>query len=135
MFQSKNPRRILQYIDLGLITERNIICSTIETNRHYVDIMNNSPLPIMRSAFMQAIELDKYITIEPILDFDISEMVKLILKVKPKQVNIGADIGKNNLPEPSREKILQLRDILSCHTKVYLKSNLKRLLENGNKKV
>ena len=47
---------------------------------------------------------------------------------KPIQVNIGADSGGNNLPEPSKEKIIELIFELEKFTKVKQKKNLKRLL-------
>lgn len=45
-----------------------------------------------------------------------------------EQVNIGADSGKNNLSEPSAEKVRALIDELSKFTKVVQKKNLRRLL-------
>ena len=49
----------------------------------------------------------------------------------PVQVNIGADSSPkhNNLPEPSKEKILELIAELGNFTKVVQKKNLKRLLK------
>jgi len=49
------------------------------------------------------------------------------LMANPVQVNIGADSGNNNLPEPSWEKIQQLVGILEKKTRVVLKKNIKRL--------
>jgi hypothetical protein len=47
----------------------------------------------------------KMITVEPILDFDLDQFVRMIKICEPEQVNIGADSGNNRLPEPSPEKI------------------------------
>ena len=69
------------------------------------------------------------ITIEPIMDFDIFVMIEKIKEVSPFQVNIGADSGYNNLPEPSKEKILELILELEKFTTVFRKSNLGRLLK------
>jgi hypothetical protein len=52
----------------------------------------------------------------------------MILSCKPVQVNIGADSGKNGLPEPSPEKVRTLVHILEKHTAVHIKPNLKRLV-------
>jgi hypothetical protein len=42
-------------------------------------------------------------------------------------VNIGADSGKNGLPEPPAWKIEELVDGIEKHTTVHLKKNLERL--------
>jgi hypothetical protein len=55
----------------------------------------------------------------------------MILSCKPVQVNIGADSGKNGLPEPSPEKVRTLVHILEKHTTVHIKPNLKRLAPGG----
>jgi hypothetical protein len=36
--------------------------------------------------------------------------------------------NRNNLPEPSREKVEELLELLAPHTKIYLKKNLRRIL-------
>jgi hypothetical protein len=46
-------------------------------------------------------------------------------------VNIGADSGKNGLPEPPPEKVRTLVHILETHTEVYIKPNLRRLMADG----
>jgi hypothetical protein len=81
---------------------------------------------------MQYIRQPLYITIEPIMDFDIDEMVEYIQQCDPKQVNIGADSMKSNLPEPSKEKVVKLIAELKKFTIVHEKSNLRRIL-NQNK--
>jgi hypothetical protein len=70
----------------------------------------------------------KMIAIEPVLDFDLFPMFQGIKDVLPEQVNIGADSGRNGLPEPPREKIEELIELLVPFTKVILKKNLRRLL-------
>ena len=123
LFQSKNPFR---FTGNGLIfPENSVYCTTIETNRFYNDIMCESPHPHNRA---YELPLNNYVTIEPIMDFDLLEMIQLIKICKPKQVNIGADSGKNRLPEPSKEKILQLIEGLKEFTTIAKKSNLQRLL-------
>jgi hypothetical protein len=72
---------------------------------------------------------DIYVTIEPILDFDLQDMVALIKACEPNQVNIGADSGNNHLPEPSKEKLLALIDALKEFTVIDKKTNLQRLLK------
>ena len=129
-FQSKNPER-MRYM-LKNISFNYDICTTIETNRNYQKIMNNSPSTWNRATEMMKYDnslVKKYVTIEPIMDFDLPEMVKLIKTCNPVQVNIGADSGHNNLPEPPKEKILQLIEELQKFTVIANKKNLERLIK------
>lgn len=128
LFQTKNPERFMDFIDLCVISDKSVLCTTIESNRWYSDVMGKSPGPVDRARWMSEIDcIDKYITIEPVLDFDLSEMVDLINMCKPVQVNIGADSGNNNLPEPSWEKVQSLIEELKKFTVISKKRNLDRL--------
>jgi DNA repair photolyase len=127
-FQSKNPYRIWQCGSFELIPTDSIICTTIETNREYPIVMNNCPNPFKRAEAMSLIGLDKYITIEPIMDFDLYEFIAMLKLANPNQVNIGADSGNNNLPEPSKEKVFELISELKKFTTIHKKSNLGRLI-------
>lgn len=62
------------------------------------------------------------------MDFDLYQMVGLIKQCSPVQVNIGADSGNNNLPEPSKEKVFELINELEKFTIVHKKKNLNRIL-------
>jgi len=124
LFQTKNPARMGCFE----LPENYAICTTIETNRIYPEIMGNTPEPVDRGLFMSLLLNDKYLTIEPIMDFDLDKLVRIIKTAKPKQVNIGADTGNNGLPEPSKEKVLQLIEEIEKFTTIHNKNNLKRLL-------
>ncbi|BBE18009.1 hypothetical protein AQPE_2168 [Aquipluma nitroreducens] len=124
LFQTKNPGRLSKFE----LPQNSVICTTIESNRFYPEIMNNSPEPSLRAEAMLRIDLPKYVTIEPILEFDMEELVELIKSCNPIQVNIGADSGNHKLPEPSREKVLLLIDKLNKFTSVKQKRNLKRIV-------
>lgn len=126
LFQSKNPRRFCDFFN-QLHTDTKF-CTTIETNRIYPHIMGKTPAPKERAFFLEEWPFDRYITIEPIMDFDLIELVNIIKGCEPKQVNIGADSGNNGLPEPSRDKIMQLIDALKEFTIIDQKRNLSRLL-------
>ncbi len=130
LFQTKNPSRISTYLIRSHLPKKSIVCTTIETNKWYPIIMNNSPHPINRAIEMSRLNVKTYATIEPIMDFDLKEMVSLIAMCNPEQVNIGADSGNNKLPEPSHDKIDTLIEELDTFTTVKLKANLKRLYEN-----
>ena len=130
LYQTKNPKGFLDYGANIASTDNDFaLCTTIETNRFYKEFMGNTPDPHKRAIYMSEIPLlEKYVTIEPIMDFDLNDLVKIIRYCKPKQVNIGADSGKNNLPEPDGDKIRELIFRLEEYTIVKQKSNLKRLL-------
>jgi hypothetical protein len=121
-FQSKNPKRFGKIFDMSNMKVK--WCTTVESNRWYKQ-MGDSPLPSDR---IKWIPFNSYITIEPIMDFDLKDFVALLKVVKPKQVNIGADSGRNGLPEPPKEKVLELIDELKKFTTVHNKANLKRIL-------
>ncbi len=127
LFQTKNPKRFLGF--LTFFPENSILCVTIESNRRYKE-MGDTPNPISRAAYFgNSIKFRKMVTVEPIMDFDLIPFVDLIKSIKPEQVNIGADSKKHELPEPSKEKINLLVARLMKFTKVHLKDNLKRLME------
>jgi DNA repair photolyase len=132
LFQTKNPTRILDYIDTCVISDKSIICTTIETNRYYRNIMRGCPIVNDRIGAMSIISevVKTFVTIEPVMDFDLPEFTELIKKANPVQVNIGADTGHNELPEPPKEKLLELIAELEKFTKVIQKSNLKRLIKH-----
>ena len=130
LFQSKCPE---SFLDFGTcMPDKVVFCTTIETNRHYENIMGQSPSPYNRArAMLELSEFCKtYVTIEPIMDFDLEKMVQLIMACGSSQINIGADSGGNKLPEPSTEKLRQLIVELGMNNgrKVVAKDNLKRLL-------
>ena len=132
LFQSKNPRSILDYIDACVITDKSVVCTTLESDSFYPEIMKDSPEPMQRSLAMAEISnvVKTYVTIEPILDFNLEHFVRMIRRCNPTQVNIGADSGNNNLPEPPKEKILSLIEELKKFTTIDQKRNLNRIL-NG----
>jgi len=127
LWHTKNPG--FPWIPDWYFPEDSILCTTIETNRRY-DCMRTAPLPLERMAGLSTWKKRRMVTVEPILDFDEGKdgFARLILNCKPEQVNIGADSGRNNLPEPSREKVEDLIELLAPYTKIHLKKNLRRLL-------
>ena len=125
LFQTKNPRNIRR-----ILCHNASVCITVESNRYYEDIMRSSPKPVDRFEQMKYIRHPLYVTIEPIMDFDMGEMCSLIKLCEPVQVNIGADSCGNNLPEPSKEKVLDLIKALEEFTVVEKKKNLSRILNN-----
>ena len=127
LFQSKNPETMANV----RLPPNSIVCTTIETNRFYDQIMRKSPMPELRAHYLGEYFKDRrrFVTIEPIMDFDLGPMVELIKRCDPAQVNIGADSGNNHLPEPSMGKVFALIDELSKFTTIARKTNLSRLLK------
>jgi DNA repair photolyase len=126
LFQSKNPVRMLGWVDPDELDA--VVCTTIETNRWYPDIMKNSPTPDLRADAMSMLPLERYVTIEPIMRFDLDELVDMIRHSGAVSVNIGADSGGNGLPEPSADEVLALIERLERFVVVRRKPNLQRLL-------
>lgn len=123
LFQSKNPGRMVQFVT----NANSVLCTTIETNRWYPDVMRNCPPPEERGWWLGRSTLAKYVTVEPVMDFDLLQLVELIRSCNPTQVNIGADSKRSGLPEPTGEKIGELVSQLKLFTTVEIKSNLRRL--------
>ena len=83
---------------------------------------------------MEFMQLNKYgirkmVSIEPIMDFDSRDFLRILQDIKPEFVSIGADSKNNNLTEPSSKKIKELIYHLKRFTKVIIKNNLDRLLQ------
>ncbi len=123
LFQSKNPARFEQFA----LPENTTLGITLESNRYYPEI-SKAPPPLKRVSALMSVEFPRMVSIEPIMEFDLDELVQNIAWVKPGLVSIGADSKGHNLPEPSPDKIQQLIKELKKITTVNLKDNLRRLL-------
>jgi len=126
LWHTKNPKRALEFQDR--FGDNDMLCVTIESHYNYSDI-SKAPLPANRFGSLSHWEKPWMLTIEPVLDFDVEIMKDLIAWNVPVQVNIGADSGRNSLPEPSPEKLKEFIDWLeSKGVTVHRKKNLGRLL-------
>ena len=124
LFQSKNPARFFDYD----FPDHTIFGTTIESNRNYPEISNVAANIQERMLAMDGLKRQDHrvmVTIEPVLDFDVEELIEIIEYIEPDWVNLGADSGGNKLPEPSKEKLLELIDRIDIRQK----KNLKRLLK------
>ena len=75
---------------------------------------------------------ETFITVEPIMEFDLDPFLQLLCDARPKFVNIGADSKHKRLPEPEGYKVLQLIAALrDAGIEVREKSNLARLMNGG----
>lgn len=130
-FQTKNPARYHKFI--YLIPDGSILCTTLESDDVPIEISLAPPIRD-RVLSMMHLPFKKSVTIEPIMDMDFSKMIKNIEYIQPTFVSIGADSKKSNLKEPPREKINKLISELNKMEfikKIYLKTNLKRLVKLG----
>lgn len=125
LFQSKNPDRINDFF----IPPNSVIGTTIESNFDDYQISKAPPMQERANGIDRAnfYGYETMITIEPILEFDLKLFVEMIKTAKPTWINIGADSQKQNLPEPSFEKVKELIAELSKFTEVRQKKNLDRL--------
>jgi len=69
------------------------------------------------------------LSLEPILDFDVTQLFNLIRRIRPDFISIGADSKHNNLPEPSPDKIRRLYcELKRICDDIRLKRNLNRII-------
>jgi len=135
LFQTKNPACFAEFY--SLFPYKTILGTTIETNRNHK--LSKAPPFNERVIWMQKMSMgthifngepfDTMVSIEPIMDFDLEELIASISAIRPKFVSVGADSKGHNLPEPSPEKIRNLLEILEKFTEVRIKNNLRRLFQ------
>lgn len=129
LFQTKNPKRLHQL--RKKLPKKVVLGTTIESNRHYPE-MGKAPLVQERAQYMHLLanDFETMVTVEPIIDFDLGELIDLVEACHPAWVNIGADSNNHNLSEPNKITIELLRDCLKEFTEVKLKDNLARLMKS-----
>ena len=124
LFLTKNPTRYKDFIDI--MPQNAILGATIETNRDdlYTEHrISQAPLPSIRYRAMKEIDWSlKFVSIEPILDFDLEVFTKWIKDIGPFMVYVGYDNYNWKLPEPPLSKTEKLIDMLSDFTLVIRKT-------------
>ena len=122
IFQTKNTKRYGDFV--GSFPFNCFLGTTLESNRSHVELCKAPDI----GERISYIDWDNtFVTIEPIMDFDLEPFVQIIKRIKPKWVNVGADSKGHHLPEPSKEKVQALIGELKKFTEVKIKSNLMRL--------
>ncbi len=124
LFQSKNPSRFVNFE--GEFPKDFIFGITLETNRGTNDV-SLAPTPFERAKVFMDLNVNRMISIEPIMDFDLEVLVAWIRNCFPDFVSIGADSKGHSLPEPSWDKVQDLIKELKKFTEVKVKDNLNRL--------
>lgn len=124
LFLTKNPTRYHQF--LRHMPENAILGATIETNNDQIFLngkISEAPPPSKRHIAMRDLDWDKkFISIEPILDFDLETFALWIDNVLPFLVYVGYDNYNNKLDEPPLSKTLRLLDKISENTLVIKKT-------------
>ena len=130
VFQTKNPERAVSFY--SYFPKKSMVGTTIESDIVYPEV-SNTPYPEMRLLGIKRfweIGFKTFITIEPILDFNLDILVKWIVSANPDFVNIGADSKRCGLPEPTKDKVLDLAEKLrSLGIVIRKKVNLDRLIK------
>ncbi len=131
---TKNPAFYLGYEDQ--LPPNVYLEATIESNRHYPDI-TRAPAPFDRYRALAIVNSTrKFLSVEPILDFDLEMLVDWVLKISPRILEIGADNYKHNLPEPSWEKVEAFMQAIRRYVPTVIeKPGLGRLKINKTTKV
>jgi hypothetical protein len=123
MFQSKNPLCFIAWRMLLTMPDNCVLGTTIETNRSTKEV-SKAPGTEARKTWLSAIRTRKYVTIEPIMDFDHEVMVAWIKEIHPEFVYVGynsLDSEDHHLPEPTINKTKMLIASLEEVTEVRLK--------------
>jgi len=134
VLQTKNPREMYEseqwrHHPYPLKT---LFGCTIETTSYDQALFYGNdrqpPSPRTRYEYMRFAWGRKFISMEPIMDFNLGEYVQWMKDIKPEFVSIGANSRRDvKLPEPPPEKIRELIKELSAFTEVRKKKNLERL--------
>jgi hypothetical protein len=125
LFNSKNPGIYWQW---GVNFPPNLhLGTTIETNRVYG--FSKAPLPIERfHALWATLHPLTFVSIEPLMDFDLDVLVTWMELLNPNIIEVGADNYHNHLPEPEWGKVEELlKELRKICPTVVEKEGLERL--------
>ena len=116
-FQTKNPSFFHKFI----FPVNVILGITLESDIYYREI-SKAPFTYERAYSFELLDFPrKFVTIEPILEFNFSVFLGWIQEINPERVYIGYDTKNCGLPEPSPLKVKKLINELSRFTKVKTK--------------
>ncbi|MEM2352437.1 MAG: DUF5131 family protein [Thermoproteota archaeon] len=126
LFLTKNPSRYADFIEH--FPDNVILGTTIETNKDDLYLehkISNAPIPSLRYEGFKKLEWEKkFVSIEPILDFDAKVFSEWIKEIEPIMVYVGYDNYNNCLPEPPLAKTLKLIETLR-EKMLVIKKNLR----------
>ena len=131
VFQTKNPLRVLDWVSKLPLTS--LLGTTIESDRHYPEVMVDAPPPLERVGAMvllasKAPHVVRFVTVEPMLACCPLHLTRWIYAINPWFVNIGIDSKGHGLPEPTADQIRELIAALKAlGIEIREKHNLARL--------
>lgn len=123
---TKNPIRYDYFLSLEQIPKNCILGATIESNQnHYTGFApsQNERIKAMTDmALCWPNSTTRFVSIEPIMDFDFETFRIQLETMKPWAVAVGYDNYNNRLPEPPLSKTNALIEELKKFTTVYVKT-------------
>lgn len=125
LFQSKNPERFACFNVDGDYPLSTIFGTTLESNR--VKGFTERCMALAQLRYGPS-EPRVMISIEPIMRFDLDELVGPIQYLSPSFVTIGADSKGHEMLVPTKHDLKCLIAKLATFTRVIQKDNLRRLL-------
>ena len=132
IFQSKNPGRFIYFApwlgSLNLV----YLGTTIETDRYPAGFQTNAPSIDARIYSMHNLSRESrvktFVTIEPIMKFNLKALLDNIRFMNPDFVTIGADSKGHGLVEPTWAEVQRLIENLGLmEIEIRQKKNLDRL--------
>jgi len=111
VFQTKNPARIIEEFKGMPMPSTTIIGTTIETNREELTAAySRTPTPYDRAQAIRELSFryTTFVTVEPILAFDVQAFSALLLESHAYFINVGADSKGCGLQEPSDLEVAKL---------------------------
>lgn len=131
VWQSKNPARFLTMDRMFPV--KSILGTTIETNRDIPKEISLAPRPEERMLAMEKLKGRKFLTVEPVMDFDVDILASWIDRIRPEFLNLGADSKNHHLPEPTVDKVYALTNKLHEYgIELREKYNLNRLIKKSD---
>lgn len=122
LLQSKAPS-VFVHIDSS---DNLYFGTTLETNR--TQTSNALPTYWRYQNFLQVSPKHRFVSVEPIMDFDLDIFLTWLRDISPEIVQVGADNYRNHLPEPSWDKVQQLlTELRKFVPEVVEKEGLERL--------
>jgi len=130
LLQTKNPARILRFTNHLVDPRRYIVGTTIETNRETSAWSRAPPTRRRVETIIALDQFDHFLSLEPLADFDLPELLDMVKSVRPVAVEAGLENYTSLLPKPSPEKCRAL--LISLADKVIpaqVKDSLRKYLE------
>ncbi|MBA7484344.1 hypothetical protein ES707_19869 [subsurface metagenome] len=106
LIQTRNPRQLFDWrADWGVTLPAHVyLGTTIETNRN--PGFSKAPSAVERFRYLTGYPHNrKFLSIEPIMDFDFDTLISWVGMIQPNIIEVGADNYHNHLPEPPWWKV------------------------------